>query len=266
MKVSSVETNAIMKKRKNATLIFLVLIVVMFLSMWITEYSFIKGLTSFSAAFVWTVTNFFPDAAALEKMPAILEKLFETVLMSIAATTLAAVCAFFFSLLGSKTTRINGFLSLLARGVATLFRNIPVAAWSLILLFSFSQSALTGLLALFFVSFGLLTRVFMETIDEVSSSSVEALRATGAPYFTIVFQSVIPSCIPQMLSWVLFEIETNIRNATLVGILTGTGIGFIFDLYYKSSDYNVASLIVIVIVLAVFLIEYISNSVRRTIL
>jgi phosphonate transport system permease protein len=258
--------NTIMKRRKNSTLIFVILIVVMFLSMWITEYNFVKGLTSFGDAFTWTIANFLPDAASLEKLPGIMEKLFETILMSIAATTIAAICALFFSLLGSKTTKVNGFLSVLSRGVATLFRNIPVAAWSLILLFSFAQSSLTGLFALFFVSFGFLTRVFMETIDEVSSSSVEALRATGAPFFTIIFQSVIPSCLPQMVSWILFEIETNIRNATLVGILTGTGIGFAFDLYYKGSDYNVASLIVIVIVLTVFLIEYVSNSVRRIIL
>ena len=52
----------------------------------------------------------------------------------------------------------------------------------------------------------------------------------------------------------------------MIGILTGTGIGFIFDLYYKSMKYNVASLVVLSIVLAVFVIEFISNSVRRVIL
>lgn len=61
-------------------------------------------------------------------------------------------------------------------------------------------------------------------------------------------------------------VETNIRSATLVGILTGTGIGFLFDLYYKSLNYNVASLVVITIVAAILIIEFISNYVRRVIL
>lgn len=69
-----------------------------------------------------------------------------------------------------------------------------------------------------------------------------------------------------MISWVLFEIETNIRSATLVGILTGTGIGFSFDLYYKSSNYSAASLVVMTIILTVFVIEYLSNLIRRVIL
>jgi phosphonate transport system permease protein len=64
----------------------------------------------------------------------------------------------------------------------------------------------------------------------------------------------------------LYMIETNIRSSTLVGILTGTGIGFAFDLYYKSMNYNVVSLITISIVVVVIGIELVSNYVRRVIL
>lgn len=136
----------------------------------------------------------------------------------------------------------------------------------MILLFSFGQSSLTGYFALFFGSFGFLTRAFVETIDEASGGSVEALRATGASYFSIIFQSVIPSSVPQMISWVLFMIETNIRSATLIGLLTGSGIGFTFNLYYKSLNYDIASLVVITIIVAILFIESISNYVRRVIL
>ena len=69
-----------------------------------------------------------------------------------------------------------------------------------------------------------------------------------------------------MISWILFMIETNIRSSTLVGILTGTGIGYTFDMYYKTMNYNVVSLITISIVITVIIIELISNYVRRVIL
>ena len=111
-----------------------------------------------------------------------------------------------------------------------------------------------------------MVRVLIETIDEVSTDSVEALRATGASYFAIITQSVIPSCLPQLVSWVLFMIETNIRSATLVGILTGTGIGYSFDIYYKSLNYNAASLVIVVIVISVLAIEAVSNWIRRAVL
>jgi phosphonate transport system permease protein len=241
----------------------LLLAAVTFVAVVITEFSFTEGLASVPQAIVWSLTNFYPDADAVDRLP---DKLVQTVLVSIAATTVAAIFALFFALAGSSATQFNLFLSIISRWIATLFRNIDIAAWAMILLLSFGQSALTGYFALFFGSFGFLTRAFMETIDEVSSSSVEALKATGAGYFSIIFQSVIPSAIPQLISWILFMIETNIRHATLVGILTGTGIGFAFNLYYKNLDYNAASLVVIVIIVTIFMIEWVSNYVRRVIL
>jgi phosphonate transport system permease protein len=72
--------------------------------------------------------------------------------------------------------------------------------------------------------------------------------------------------MPQFVSWTLFMIETNIRSATLVGILTGTGIGNLFDIYYKSLNYHAASLVIVVIVLAVLIIESVSNAIRRVVL
>ncbi|RSK55187.1 phosphate/phosphonate ABC transporter permease [Bacillus canaveralius] len=258
--------NFFLKKRIQSSIILAVLLLVTYGAMTLTEFSLADGLESIPAAIQWGFSNFYPTAESLENLPSILEKIVETLLISIASATTASVFAVFFAIAGSKTTKVNGFFAVISRGIATLFRNIDVAAWAMILLFSFGQSSLTGYFALFFVSFGFLTRAFMETIDEVGAGAVEALQATGAGYFTVIVHSVIPSSIPQMISWSLFMVETNIRSATLVGILTGTGIGFSFDLYYKSLNYNSASLVVITIVVSILLIEIISNYVRRVIL
>jgi phosphonate transport system permease protein len=69
-----------------------------------------------------------------------------------------------------------------------------------------------------------------------------------------------------MISWILYVIETNIRDATLVGLLTGSGVGFLFDLYYKSQQYKSASLLVLLLVAVVIGIEQLSNTLRRKIL
>jgi phosphonate transport system permease protein len=254
------------RQRLHATIILGAIAVLSYGAMIIAEYDVVKGFTSIPKAFQWLLNNFIPNEAALKRLPKILEKLQETILVSISSATVATVLGFAVAILGSNTTRINHSFSIFARGIATIFRNIDVSAWALILLFSFGQSSFTGYFALFFVTFGFMVRVLIETIDEIGNEPVEALRATGAGYFAIVTQAVIPSCIPQVVSWVLFMIETNIRSATLVGILTGTGIGFSFDLYYKSMNYSAASLVILVIVVTVLVIEFISNSIRRAIL
>ena len=254
-------------KRRQERLIFILCLTVLTIgSIIITEYDVAKGFTSIFKAISWGLANFYPDSASMVKLPNILGKLRETILMSIAASTVAALIGFLLALAGSHTTRIHPIFSIISRGIASIFRNIPLVAWAMILMLAFSQSALTGYLALCVGSVGFLTRVFIETIEEVSSHSVEALSAAGAGYFQVVFHAVLPSCMPLMISWLLFMIETNIRDATLVGMLTGTGVGFAFDLYYKSLNYHSASLVVLLIIITVIVIETVSNSVRRVIL
>lgn len=254
------------RRNRIITVVFLVVAALFVLCSNITNFNIVKGMSSVPIAVVWMFKNFIPDTSSLLKIPDILDKLIETILLSIAATTIASVFALFFGIMGSKATRVNNFLSTFSRFIASAFRNIPDAVWAIIFLLSFGQNILTGYFALFFVSFGILTRAFIETIDESGIGVIEALEATGASYFQIIFQAVIPSAMSQMISWILYMIETNIRSSTLIGILTGTGIGFIFDLYYKSMKYNVAGLVILSIVLAVFMIEFISNKVRRGIL
>ncbi len=254
------------QKKGISILLFLAFLALTLFVASLTKFDLSRGLGSFYKAFNWTISSFYPDAGAMTRLPAILNKLRETVFMAISSTTVASLFALVFALIGSKVTMINQFLSVISRGIASFSRNIPVVAWAMILLFSFGQSSLTGFFALFIATFGFLTRAFIETIDEVGTEPVEALKATGANYLHVVFQAVLPMSMSQIISWILYMIETNIRSATLLGILTATGIGFSFDLYYKSFNYNAASLVVIVIVVTVFFIEFISNYVRRLIL
>ncbi|MEG1906511.1 MAG: ABC transporter permease subunit [Gordonibacter sp.] len=229
-------------------------------------FDILQAILEVPGGLVWMVTQFVPSLTSLEKLGTILPALGSTILASIASSCTAAVLAYICAVLGSRTVGIGGPVSFVVRGIASLFRNIPVVAWAFILLFSFKQSEFTGFFALFLTSFGYLTRCFLESIDEMSAGPVEALRAAGASYGQIVAQAVVPLSITAVVSWVLYMIETNIRDATLIGILTGTGIGFVFDVYYKSFRYDVAGLVVLSIIAVCIACELVSNYVRRRIL
>jgi len=260
------KTSVFRKRKMTLTIVFLSIMALFVFSSLITQYDSVKGIESLPRAFAWIVTKLVPNGKALQKLPNILLKLSETAFISIAVTVTSAIFAFFFSLLGSKTTKVNNIVSRLVRIVASFFRNVPDVVWAMLLLFSFGQNVLTGFFALFFFTFGLLTRTFIEMIDEVSASCVEALTATGATFMQIVFQGIITSTIAEIITWIMYMIETNIRSSTLIGILTATGIGYLFDLYYKRLEYATASLVVISIVVLVIIIETISNRIRKVIL
>lgn len=232
----------------------------------ITHYNSLDGLVAIPKAFAWIAVNFVPNAEAVSKLPNILNKLLETSLLSVAVTVTAAIFAFFTSLLGSRTTQLGRISARIVRVIAAFFRNVPDVVWAMLLMFSFGQNILTGFFALFFTTFGMLTRAFIETIDEVSGDCVEALHASGATYMQTVFQGIVPSSVSEIITWVLFMIETNIRSSTLIGILTGTGIGYLFDLYYKRLDYSSASLVVLSIVALVIVLEIVSGKIRKVII
>lgn len=226
----------------------------------------VETLMDLPGSFAWFVQSFMPSVEALDKLPKILAALWKTFLGAAAAAATSALLAYVLALVGSTTVGFGGPVQLAVRAVATVTRNIPNVAWAFILIFSFRQSEFTGFLVLFMKSFGFLLRSFMENIDEVSQEAVEALRAVGATRLQIVAHVVVPLTITQVVSWLLYMTETNTRDATLVGMLTGTGIGFVFELYYRTFRYDVAGLVIVCIACMALLCELASNFVRRRVL
>lgn len=169
--------------KKQLTIFLLLLVAVMLASANFTQFNFLYSLQTLPKAFTWMASNLIITEEALEKLPSVMDKLIETIFLSITSTTTAGIAALFLALLGSETTKVNAFFAKLSRVIASIYRNIPIVAWALILLLSFGQNALTGYFALFLATFGFLVRAFIETIDETSGGSVEALQASGATYF-----------------------------------------------------------------------------------
>jgi phosphonate transport system permease protein len=213
--------------------------------------------------FIWLAKNFLPNSQSIVYWKNILSELWATFAISVLATTLAALIALFLAILGAKNISSHSWLRWLIRLIGSFFRNIPVIAWALILLFSFKQNNFTGFLALFLMSLGFLIRAFMETIEDFGNEKIQALAVTGANTLQIVFQAILPETVSPLLGWCLYMIENNIRDATLVGIVTGTGIGFLFDLYFKGLNYGAAGLVVLMVAVLVVLVELISNQVMR---
>ncbi len=242
---------------------FLLLVAV---SSWHVEFDPLQSLINLPGGFVWLVENFMPTSRSFEYMPKIMAALWSTVLDAVSASVVAALLSFVLAVMGSRVVGLGGPVQLLVRGIATVLRNIPTVAWAFLLLFSFRQSEFTGWLVLFLKSFGFLTRTFLENIEETPDGPLEALRAAGASRLQLIAHGIVPLNLPLLVSWVLYQMETNVRDATLVGMLTGTGIGFVFELFYRSFRYDIAGLVIVSIAVVAILCELVSNFVRRRVM
>lgn len=254
------------KKRRLRTLMALVAIVfVAEGASLVSDFSFGYALGSVPAAIVWMLHNFCPMASSFGQLGMIATQVVSTVFDSIAATMFAALLGIVLAVLGCSSVGVeNGAVRGIIRVFANIFRNVPMIAWALLLLLSFKQNELTGFLALFLATLGQITRFFLDTLDEIPSGPIEALHSCGASFWQIVFQAGLPLAVAELMSWTLYMVETNIREATLVGLLTGTGIGFVFNLYYASFRYDCAGLVILVTIVLVLMVEAISNAARRS--
>ena len=254
------------KKRQLRTLAALVAIVLVAEgASLVSDFSFGYALGSVPAAVAWMFQNFCPTMSSFGQLGIIVAQAVSTVFDALAATMLAALLGIVLSVLGCSSVGVeNGVVRGVIRIFANVFRNVPMIAWALLLLLSFKQNEFTGFLALFLATFGQITRFFLDTLDEIPSGPVEALRSCGASFWQIVFQAGLPLAVAELMSWTLYMVETNIREATLVGLLTGTGIGFVFNLYYASFRYDCAGLVILVTIVLVLVVEAISNAARRS--
>ncbi|MGP1437715.1 MAG: ABC transporter permease subunit [Treponema sp.] len=217
-------------------------------------------------AFIALFKYFSPSANSFKHFQDIRINYFKTMLMAISSTTLASFFALIFAIFSANFPKKNHFLSIIITIFASIFRNIPLPAWVILFLFSFGQNDITGFYVLFIVTLGYLTRIFKELIDSTSIESFVALRSLGASYISAIIHGVLPNIEGKFIAWLLYTLSTNIRDSALVGILTGSGIGFLFTVFFRSFRYETAGLIILILTITVLVFDFSSEKIKEFIL
>jgi phosphonate transport system permease protein len=120
-----------------------------------------------------------------------------------------------------------------------------------------------GVLALFVHTWGTLAKLFSEAVEAIDPQPVEGIRATGANAVEEVTYGVIPQVMPLWISYSLYRFESNVRSASVVGIVGAGGIGYTIWDAIRSFDYGKTAAIIIIIVITVSLIDLISAQIRK---
>lgn len=120
-----------------------------------------------------------------------------------------------------------------------------------------------GVMALFVHNLGIISKLFSEAVEAIDPRSVEGIRASGASRLQEIRYGVIPQVLPMWSSLSLYRFETNVRSATVLGIVGAGGIGFTFYESFRAFQYDRASAIIIVVVSAVTLIDLLSARLRK---
>ena len=123
--------------------------------------------------------------------------------------------------------------------------------------------ALAGILALALASIGFTAKLFAEAIEEISLKQVEAVRATGAPFLSVVSYAVVPQVFSRFVGFVSYETDANLRNSTMVGIVGAGGIGGTLFAAFQRFDYDFVCAIVLTIIALIMAGEILTMRIKR---
>jgi phosphonate transport system permease protein len=186
----------------------------------------------------------------------------ETVQMALAGTFLALVAAFPLGFLAARNTTPHPAVYKGIRLVLNFLRTIPDLALGLLFVAAVGLGAFAGTLALAIHTATVLGKLLSESVENIDEGVVEAIRATGAGYTQILSFAVLPQILPDLISFTLYRLETNIRAASVLGLIGAGGIGYLMNTSFRTFQYQEAAAIVLVLIMLVMLVDYLSSRLR----
>lgn len=187
----------------------------------------------------------------------------ETVQMALAGTFLALLAAFPLGFLAARNTTPHPLVYHGVRVVLNFLRTIPDLALGLLFVAAVGLGAFAGTLALFIHTTTVLGKLLSESVENIDEGVVEAIRATGASYTQTLAFAVLPQILPDLISFTLYRLETNIRAASVLGLIGAGGIGYLMNTSFRTFQYQEASAIVLVLIALVMVVDYVSYRLRR---
>ena len=142
-------------------------------------------------------------------------------------------------------------------------RAINEMVFAMLFIVAVGLGPFAGVMALFVHTTGVLAKLFAEAIEAVDPRPVEGVRATGANALEGILYGVIPQVLPHWVSYSLYRFESNVRSASVVGMVGAGGIGVVLHEAIRGFDYAETSAILLIIIVSVTLIDLLSASVRR---
>lgn len=187
----------------------------------------------------------------------------ETVQMALAGTFLALLAAFPLGFLAARNTTPHPLVYHGVRTVLNFLRTIPDLALGLLFVAAVGLGAFAGTLALAIHTATVLGKLLSESVENIDEGVVEAIRATGAGYTQILSFAVLPQILPDLISFTLYRLETNIRAASVLGLIGAGGIGYLMNTSFRTFQYQEAAAIVLVLIALVMLVDYLSSRLRN---
>jgi phosphonate transport system permease protein len=185
-----------------------------------------------------------------------------TVQIAIWGTLLAIVGAVPCGLLSSANVA-PVWLHQPVRRVMDACRSINEMIFAMLFISAVGLGPFAGVLALFMHTLGTLAKLFSEAVEAIDPQPVEGIRATGANLVQEIAFGIVPQVVPLWISYALYRFESNVRSASVVGMVGAGGIGMLLWDAIRSFNYGATAAMLLILVVVVSLLDLGSAWIRK---
>jgi phosphonate transport system permease protein len=190
-----------------------------------------------------------------------MQEMVVTLQIALWGTALAVVFAVPLGLLSSANIA-PAWIRQPVRRLMDAARAINEMVFAMLFIVAVGLGPFAGVLALFVHTTGVLAKLFSEAVESIDAQPVEGIRATGANALEEIVYGIIPQVLPLWISYTLYRFESNVRSASVVGMVGAGGVGVILWEIIRSFQYAQTCAVMVIIVVTVTVIDLVSARIR----
>ncbi len=191
------------------------------------------------------------------------QALMDTLAIAFLSTALGLILATPIGFLAARNINSIIWLNAIARFILVVTRSISTLLWALFFVAMFGPGALAGTCAIAFHSIGFIGKMLSEALEESNKGSIEALTATGAPWYSRIVYGYWPQVQPAFASIALFRWDINVRESAVLGLVGAGGIGMTLNSAIDVFEWDRVALVLVVIFVVVLLAEIVATQLRK---
>jgi phosphonate transport system permease protein len=208
-------------------------------------------------------SNLFPPD--FSDLPVYLNLIVETLAIGISGTVVAIILSVPLGIMASKNFAHYPVIFNAAKEIINFFRAIGDVVFALFFVVAVGLGPFAGVLALGIHTTGFLAKFYAEAIENIDTRPKEALEATGARTVQVIRHAVFPQIFPLFTSYNLYILDRNIRTSTVLGLVGAGGIGFELIMGVRLFQYKKVLALLIIILVTIFIVDKISEQIRKKI-
>ena len=205
-----------------------------------------------------------PDTELLFNLTSegVLYQLMQTIAIAVLGTLIGGVLAIPFSFLSSDKI-VPAWLAFIFRALVLLIRTIPSLVWALVWIRVTGPNAFCGVVTQSICSIGMVSKMYVNAIEDVDVRILESLDAAGCTAFQKIRYGVLPQIVPNFISTLIYRFDINVKDATTLGIVGAGGIGAALIQCINSSRWSMVGAYLCGLIVLMLIIEFISTRIRK---